>query len=255
MLRKWLALPLTRELDLDDPGTTQLRQTIISQKEFLFRIYQEWYQEIKDSLPKQQTKILEIGSGAGFLKEFIPNLLTSEIFACSWVNLILDGLTLPFSKASLNGIVMTDVLHHIPDPRTFFTEAARCISPGGVVVMIEPWVSAWSRLIYMRFHHEPFRPDANDWSFPSSGPLSGANGALPWIIFARDRLIFEQDFPQWKIRTIKPQMPFRYLLSGGVSMRSLTPNSTFGFWRWVENLMSPWMKNWAMFTLIVLERV
>jgi hypothetical protein len=57
--------------------------------------------------------------------------------------------------------------------------------------MIEPWVSTLSRPIYTRLHHEPFNPDAKDWSFPDTGPLSGANGALPWIIFQRDRHHFE----------------------------------------------------------------
>jgi 2-polyprenyl-3-methyl-5-hydroxy-6-metoxy-1,4-benzoquinol methylase len=48
---------------------------------------------------------------------------------------------------SLRGIVMTNVLHHIPDARAFLKEAARCLHPGGVIAMIEPWVSPWSRLI------------------------------------------------------------------------------------------------------------
>jgi hypothetical protein len=42
-------------------------------------------------------------------------------------------------------------------------------------------------------------PDAADWSFPAVGPLSGANGALPWILFERDRARFEREFPQWVI--------------------------------------------------------
>ena len=43
------------------------------------------------------------------------------------------------ADASLDGIVMTDVLHHIPDCTSLFHEAARVIRPGGRVVMIEPW--------------------------------------------------------------------------------------------------------------------
>ena len=49
-------------------------------------------------------------------------------------------------------------------------------------------------------------------------------------------------------------MPFRYLLSGGVSLRSLTPGWTYGLWRWVENRMQPWMNHWGMFAHIVLHR-
>lgn len=30
-------------------------------------------------------------------------------------------------------IVMTNVLHHFPQPRLFFTEATRCVRSGGVI--------------------------------------------------------------------------------------------------------------------------
>jgi SAM-dependent methyltransferase len=255
MLRRWLEHPDTRGLDIDDPRLTQLRRRIISEKSFLRKIYQEWYRSIAASLPAIDGPILEIGSGAGFLQEFIPGLVRSEVFECPGMDVILDALTIPLADESLRAIVMTDVLHHLPEPRRFFSEASRCVRAGGAIIMIEPWVSQWSRCVYGHLHHEPFHPEATDWSFPASGPLSGANGALPWIIFNRDRVRFERDFPEWAIRTIKPQMPFRYLVSGGVSMRSLMPGAAFGIWRGLENILHPLMKQIAMFSFIVLERV
>lgn len=120
--------------------------------------------------------------------------------------------------------------------------------------MIEPWVSAWSSLIYGKFHHEPFDPAAADWTFPSTGPLSGANSALPWIIFERDRDRFERLFPDLKLISVDLFMPFRYLLSGGLSMRSLAPAGTFSFWKKTETLLSPLNRYLAMFAFIVLER-
>ena len=83
---------------------------------------------------------------------------------------------------------MTNVLHHLPQPGRFFDEAAGCVRPGGVVAMVEPWNTAWSRWVYRHhLHHETFLPAAADWEVPRGGPLSAANGALPWILFARDR--------------------------------------------------------------------
>jgi SAM-dependent methyltransferase len=168
--------------------------------------------------------------------------------------MVLDGQSLPFCDASLRAIVMTDVLHHIPQARLFFSEAARCVRPGGAVVVVEPWVTPWSRWVYTRFHHEPFNPQSRDWEFPLRGPLSGANGAMPWIIFHRDRTQFEKEFPQWQIRSIRPCMPLRYLLSGGVSLRSLMPGFTFGFWRGLEWILDPWRDSLAMFAQITLIR-
>jgi SAM-dependent methyltransferase len=241
-------------MDLDDPATTQLRRRIIREKPFLKRIYDEWYALLADAVPAGPEPVLELGSGAGFLDEVIPGLITSDVFECDGLDLICDGCRLPMPDASLRGIVMADVLHHILDTEAFFAEAIRCIKPGGVVAMTEPWVSKWSTLVYTRLHHEPFVPSASDWKFPSSGPLSGANGALPWIIFQRDRNRFEQRFPGLRIETVRPMMPLRYLLSGGVSMRSLTPAFTYRFWRTVEAAMGPQMHNLAMFAHIVLRR-
>ncbi len=254
MLRNWLAHPLTHGLDLNDPCTTHRRRQIICEKIFLHRIYEEWYQAIAAALPAGEGRVLELGSGAGFLNEIIPGLITSEIFACPGVTLVLDGLSLPCADGSLRAIVMTDVLHHLPRAGDFFSEAARCVRRGGRIVMIEPWVTTWSRVIYTHFHHEPFRPDAADWNFPSSGPLSGANQALPWILFERDRARFEREFPEWGIESIRPMMPLRYLVSGGVSLRSLMPGGTFAFWRGLEKVLEPFSDRLGMFALIVLRR-
>ena len=91
---------------------------------------------------------------------------------------------------------MTNVLHHLPNPADFLAESLRCVRQGGVIAMIEPWVRSWSRLVYRLLHYESFQLDARDWGFPGSGPLSGANGALPWIILQRDRARFEREFPE-----------------------------------------------------------
>ncbi len=254
-LRNWLAHPLTRGLDIDDPKTTLLRRQIIREKRFLHRLYLEWYAAIVGTLPANVSgPVLELGAGAGFLREHIADLITSEVFACPDITAVLDGRHLPFSGQVLRGIVMTDVLHHIPEPARFFAEAARCVKAGGVVTCIEPWVTAWSRRVYTHLHHEPFLPAATEWDFPAEGPLSGANGALPWILFERDRAQFERLFPDWRIRQIRLFMPFRYVVSGGVSLRSLVPAWSFAGWRGLETLLSPFMNSLAMFALISLQK-
>jgi SAM-dependent methyltransferase len=252
--KAWLAHPLTRGCDVDDPQTTSLRRRIIKEKIFLRRIYEEWYASVITDLPRGSEPVLELGSGAGFMNDFIPGLITSEVFVCPNIAVVLDAMNLPFADNSLRAVVMTDVLHHIPDVRRFFNEATRCVRAGGAIIMIEPWVTSWSRLIYSRFHHEPFEPQARQWDFPTTGPLSGANGALPWILFVRDREPFGHDFPEWEIKSIKPMMPFRYLVSGGFSMRSLVPNWSFGVWHFLEKLLAPGMDFWAMFARIVLVK-
>ncbi len=249
-----LAHPATYDLSVDDPRTTERRRGIIRSNRFLWQIYDEWYRLISERVPEGPGHVLELGSGAGFLAEYIPNLLASEVFPCSNIQVVLDGRELPLSSSSLKAITMIDVLHHIPDNRAFLAEAQRCLRPGGSFVMIEPWVSTWSRPIYTHMHHEPFDPKASDWKFSGTGPLSSANGALPWIIFERDRRDFESQFREFEIQEVQPFMPFRYLVSGGVSMRQLMPASTFRAWRRLESLLGKWPHHWSMFALIHLKR-
>jgi SAM-dependent methyltransferase len=241
--------PLTRGLSVDDPRTTLLRHDIIQNKAFLHALYTEWYERIIRVLP-QKNDVLELGSGAGFLQQFLPEVITSEVFETPGVRLIADACDLPLPDKSLDAIVMTDVFHHIPDVGRFLMEAGRCIRPGGKIVMIEPWRTPWSECVYTHLHSEPFSPDSG-WKIPSTGPLSGANGALPWIVFKRDRALFEAQYPQWRIKDIEPMMPFSYLLSGGVSMRSLLPGWMYCPIRVLERVLV--QKKWAMFALIELE--
>ncbi len=250
LLNSLLAHPLTKGMSVDDPRTTLLRREIIRSKPFLVAIYREWYKLLLSALP-DEGPILEVGSGAGFFGEMSPRIITSEVFELPGIDVLLDGTRLPFGEAELYGIAMTDVLHHIPDVRVFFAEATRCVRPGGRMVMVEPWLTPWSKWVYKNLHSEPFEPEA-DWLIPETGPLSGANGALPWILFARDRNQFETDFPQWSIESVEPIMPFAYLLSGGVSLRSLMPGWSYDVLRKLESWLVP--DRWAMFALIELER-
>jgi SAM-dependent methyltransferase len=249
ILNKILEHPLTRGLSVDDPRTTLLRHDIIQDKDFLHALYTEWYELIIGVLPKKND-VLELGSGAGFLQQFLPDVLTSEVFETPGVRLIADACDLPLPDKSLDAIVMTDVFHHIPDVGRFLLEASRCVRLGGKIIMIEPWRTPWSEWVYKHLHSEPFSPDS-DWKIPSTGPLSGANGALPWIVFQRDRAFFEAQYPQWRIKKIEPMMPFCYLLSGGVSMRSLMPGCMYRPIRTLERALG--QKQWAMLALIELE--
>lgn len=255
LLQLLLAHPLAQKIDLDSPETTVLRRQIIQGKPFLRKFYHECYLTIAQSLPNQiNGPVVELGSGAGFLKESIPNCFTSEIINIPDVDLVLDGTHLPFSKGALKGIVMIDVLHHIPDVASFFSDAAACLKPGGVIIVIEPWLTLWSRFVYRHLHHEPVELDAKEWKLPIGGPLSQANSALPWIIFERDREKFKKKFPQFQIQEIMINFPFCYLLSGGVSLRSMLPGKMYNVIRKIENLSQPWMNSLAMFAKIILER-
>ncbi len=239
---------------IDDPATTEVRKQIIASKPALKTIYDEWYRMLVEELPAGEGQVLELGSGAGYCERFIPGVITSEIFCCAGVKVVLDAQQLPFGDRSLRAIVMTNVMHHLPNVESFLAEASRCLRKDGKILMVEPWVTPWSRFVYKHFHHEPFDSEG-DWSFPLGGPLSSANSAIPWIVFVRDRGKFESRFPELSLEGIRPFLPFRYLASGGVGMRSLMPDFVFRACARVERMLESQMDHLGMFAFVCLRRI
>jgi|SRR5688572_24545658 len=250
---RWLKLREVEQYDLDSPERSLIHKEIIQQKKFLKSLYIDWYRKLmKYSGYNPNGKFLELGSGGGFIKELMPGVITSDVIALPDVDKVFSGEKMPFDDNSLDGIMMIDVFHHIPDPRAFLNEVNRVLKPNGTLTMSEPWNTAWSRLVFQNFHHEPFEP-AGGWHIINSGALSGANGALPWIVFERDRDVFEKEYPNLKIETIKHHTPLRYLLSGGLTMKQLLPGSLFGICTWMDNLLSRF--KFSLFAFILIKKV
>lgn len=253
MEKNWLAHPLQRRLQLDSESYFIAQRLILRQKEFLNRIYHDHYCLINDHLPVSSERVVEVGSGAGFIEEIIPQAVRTDVVFHPFTQLVMNGIHPPFKKGSLDAVVFLDVFHHIPDVRAFLENAERILKLGGRIVMIEPWVSFWSKIVYTHLHREPLDWQTEKWDFESSGPVSSANQALPWIVFQRDRLIFEHDFPNLKLLKIQPMMPIRYLLSGGILSRLGFPGFLYGLVKKIEALI-PNQEKWGMFALIVLEK-
>lgn len=242
--------------NLDAPSTSVHHREIVLRKQFLKKLYIEWYNKFLDLLGGLPDGIIvEIGSGGGFIKDLNPEIITSDIIEIPGCDFIFPGHEMPFENNSISGIFMLDVLHHIPNTRDFFKEASRCLKPGGIIFMIEPANTLLSRFIYKNFHHEPFMPEAKDWHFPSSGPLSDANGAIPWIIFNRDIEIFRSLFPGFSVKEISMHTPFRYLITGGLSYKSLVPGYSFGCITFLEKIFKPFYKYIGMFQTIQIQKI
>jgi SAM-dependent methyltransferase len=254
-LLKFLKIGKHKDLTrLDMPETTILHSQLIREKYFLRKIYIDFYSRFKRAVVNPQGKCLvELGSGGGFIKEIIPNAITSDIIKIPNVDMYFSAEQMPFENGSVDAFFMIDVLHHIINPQLFFREAQRCLKPSGKIVMIEPANTLWGRFIYKNLHHEPFDVKA-EWLLNSTGPLSGANGAMPWIIFQRDRKIFEEKFPNLRILKISPHTAFRYLISGGLNPRQLAPSFCYGLVAVTECLLKPFNKFIGMFQTIELEK-
>lgn len=243
----------SRELDASDTSVDHAHK--IRSNIFLRKIYEENYAFFLEELSDVGGGAkLELGSGGGFISEVIPGVLTSDLVPLPTTDLVYSALKLPFVSESVSAILMMNVLHHLQDVSVFFEEADRCMQAGAKVIMIEPAHTLLSRLIYTYLHHEPFEPNRKEWELPPGGRLSMSNQALPWILFRRDYDTFRSKFPSFELTRYENFMPFRYILSGGVSRPPFLPPWSYGAVKGIETLLAPLNNQIGLFAKIVLRK-
>lgn len=242
--------------NIDAPEATIIHGKIIQNKVFLRKIYEEEYLYFKKAIGNiKDKKIIELGSGGGFIKNVIPNAITSDIIDLPNIDMKFSALDMPFKNNSVDAFVMINVLHHINDSEAFFREMNRCLKHGGKILMIEPANTLWAKFIYTHFHNEPFEPSGTWFLDKDGGPMSCSNQAIPWILFCRDRKKFESTFPYLKICKVTQHTPFRYLISGGVSMKQLLPSFFSPLVKGMELMMTPLNGFLGMFMTIEVEKL
>jgi SAM-dependent methyltransferase len=243
-------------MNLDAPERLETLKNTIARKPALRSFYSEVYARFAACLARcpQAGKVLELGSGGGFARQVLPDLVTSDVIPYADVDAVIDAREMPFADASLRAILMFDVFHHIPDVARFLAEAERCLVPHGRVLMVEPHRGLLSTPILKYLHHEGHDAHVKDWSFVSDGPLSSANTALPWVVFQRDRAQFERRFPKLKLVRYEPHSPLRYWLSGGLKSWSLLPEWAFSPATQLDRALSTLHPNLGSFVDIELSR-
>lgn len=234
---------------LDSPERIREIREIIDRKPSLKYFYREIYRRYADCLKRCPAKglALELGSGGGFAGERVPELITSDILPYEGMDLAADGTMLPFRDGSLRFVCMTNVFHHIPDVELFFRETQRCLVPGGRILIVDQHPGLISRPLLKYLHHEPFVHDAAEWRFVTTGPLSGANGALPWLVFVRDREKFARLFPRLGIVGYSPRTPLGYWLAGGLKRWNLLPRRVIGTVERLDRLLLRCSSSFASF--------
>jgi len=241
--------------NLDPILTTKLYSEIIKKKKFLKKVYQDFYSQFVNTVGELNEGVfIELGSGGGFLKDIIPDVITSDILKIDNIDICFSAVNMPLKSKSVKAFFMIDVLHHIEDIYIFFKEIDRCLISDGCVVMVEPSNTLFSHFIYKYLHHEEFDPKG-EWKSKIENPLFDANSAMAWIIFHRDREIFKKEFPSLKITRFFSHTPFRYHIVGGISGRQLVPDASYNLIRKIENALSFLNPYIGMFTTIELKKI
>jgi SAM-dependent methyltransferase len=194
-------------------------------------LYADWYARIAAALPPRALgRRLELGSGPGFARDFIPDLELSDLVAAPWHDhdREVTAERLPFADGDAGALVLFDVLHHVPRPRLFFEEAARVLRPGGRIVLCEPYVGPLSYPVYKLLHDEPVDLGANPLEGDGGGAAAerdpfDSNQAIPTLLFGRRRGEFERRFPSLAVRRVERLAGLSYPASGGFSRGPLLP--------------------------------
>lgn len=165
------------QLDLNSPHREREIVETIKSKSALRQWYLEVYGAYREIVKRQSEgrrveKLVELGAGAGFCKEVIPEVLCTDIIPYDGIDLVVDATKMPFSDQSVSAFFMTNVLHHIPDAMLAFQEIARCLHSGGECLIVDQYPGLPAKFIYKYLHHEDFNDQVAEWGFPSSGPLS-----------------------------------------------------------------------------------
>lgn len=260
-LKSRFSHPLARNLDLDSAQAVSVHRRIIKENKLLLEYYKyvyAYFKKIETGLTHLDYPSLEIGSGAGFLKEFLPNVITSDIVTAEGVDRLEDAMSLTFSDCSLKAVYANGVLHHIKDPKKLFFEVQRVLAPGGMFVCNEPSSTLFGYFMNKCFHHEGTDKSVLDWQIDcqeQNQRLTKANMAMPYIIFKRDAALFRQVFPRLKVVSIIEHDFLRYTLSGGLSYKPFVPEMFFCFVNCLEIIMRPFMRILGNGMIVTVQKI
>ena len=215
-------------------------------------VYQEWFAQLLDCVDGLHP-VVEIGSGAGFFKEYCPSLTAVDVVPSEYpVDLIADGCSLPFRSGSVGALVMVDVLHHLPRPLDFISDAARVLRPGGRLAMIEPWITLPSYILYRFFHREQcsLKLDVcQPFGIKEKKAFDG-NAAIPYKLLQ----YLEANVSPLRLIRTSPFIGLPYLATLGFQMKQPIPQPVITAARVCERFFSPLRRLAATRILIVWER-
>jgi SAM-dependent methyltransferase len=244
LLRDCLTDPRIKNVDINGTNRISIHREILLSKRLMIEVFEEFYRTCMDLDKKYFTGNglrIEIGSGSGLFKQYYPEVITTDIEASPYIDRVLDAQDMDFEDFSIHAIYGINCFHHFPQPEEFFKELIRVLKPGGGCILIEPHYGIFSTVVHKHIHtQEHFNKNQRSWQENSNimSTMSGANQALSYVVFVRDREIFYEKYPCLEIMKFLPiKNPLLYLLSGGLNFRQLIPSSVSSTIRFLEAIL------------------
>lgn len=258
-LRDFLSDPSLKALDVDGSERLELHEKVLERKRMLREVFIEFhhsFHRLADRYFKVKGLEVELGAGIAPMRNSYPEVLATDIVSTVQLDMALNAESMSLEDSSVKAFYGQNCFHHFPHPDRFFTELNRTLQPGGGAILIEPFHGPFATFLYKRlFKSEGFDKHFESWETPSTGPMNGANQALSYIIFVRDRKVFELKYPDLEIvhQEICGNYP-RYLISGGLNFRQLLPDALIPLIKVAEKLLYPLRRVLALHHIVVIRR-
>ena len=125
--------------------------------------------------------IVNLGSGPCRLS---PSAINLDISSYSNVDVIADICALPFLDNSVDGVINSVVLEHVPTPITAVNEMRRILKPGGRVFCVVPFMQGYhaSPHDYTRWTKAGVEKLFGDFEMVEIGIAAGPTSSFVWIL-------------------------------------------------------------------------
>lgn len=136
----------------------------------IFMIRNKIYDHVQVSSKSFSGTVLDVGCGHMPYKSLVlsniavqeyigMDLEHSEIYNQVNADLYWDGASIPLADASVDAILLTEVLEHCPDPLHVLNETYRVLKPGGIIVFSVPFLWYLHETPYDFYRYTPYAID------------------------------------------------------------------------------------------------
>jgi SAM-dependent methyltransferase len=260
-IRKFLTDNRVAEMNRDGEQRVLIHAQILNEKKMMKSVFEDFYRvclRLNQEYFSGEGDIVELGGAGSTLKNYEPRAKITDVVPGPGIDIVVDAQKMNLTNSSVRAFFGINCFHHFCDPDQFFSELLRVLRPGGGCVLIDPYYGPVSSVFHTNLHDtEFFDKTVKDWRAAGPiGALTNANQALSYVVFMRDRAKFESNYPSLKIVYHSAvNNSLRYLLSGGLNFRQLVPDFMIEPVRWVEMVLTPVERLFALHHVIVLKRV